>query len=305
MTKASVVLSLLLASIASAEDANDSVTESKAKAPAEATAPSRKDVDQEITNPKLRAETGSKRVLSIQSSFNYSGGSVSEPFGRERPRLSPGQVELDPTKITGSVSVKYRATDHDNINFGTGVGWLMPGHDGERGQMENPFVSYNRPFKAGIFQNVISAGATYYSAINSRRNFGLNYGASAGYTVLAPLFDTKWQLGTAFTYARDVYERRNTQTRPHYLAPSDTLAAFPFAEYWFNDRVHFRTVYRGMTFFNTNGRRDLFLRDDPTQSMGIGFVLTRDIYMYPNIQWVWDDMRGEKTNVALSANINL
>ena len=298
MKKSVVFFSLFLSIAAVAEEDSANPAESKTKMPTDSAA-QRKDVDQEITNPKLRAETGAKSLFSIQTAFQYNGGSVSDPTGRLRPRLSPGQIELDPTKITGNVSLKYRATDHDNLNAGTGFGWLTPSHDGERGQVENPFLQYSRPFRTGDFQNVFSAQYMYFSSYNSRNTFKLNYEVQLSHTVLTNIGSTRWQVGGAFVYSHDVYSAQQS------LSPKETLAAFPFAEYWFNDRVHFRTVYRGLSFFNTNGRRDLFQRDDPTQSLGFGFVVTRDVYLYPNIQWVWEDMKSERTNIALNANINL
>lgn len=290
-------LMLITGLSAAAEELQDA-NQSKAKVDTVATT-KRADVDEEITNPKLRAETGSKSLFSVQSTMNYNGGSVSDPFGEVRPRLSPGQVELDPTKITGNISAKYRVTDHDNINFGTGVGWLKPSHEGQRGQMENPFIAYSRPYKIGRFQNFTQAQGTYYTSVNSRRNFNLNYGVALSHNVLTQIGNTGWNVGTAFTYTHDAYSRLMANK------PLESINAFPYVEYWFNPKVHFRTVYRGLSFFNTGGRRDLFLRDTPTQSMGIGFVVTRDIYLYPNLQWVWEEMQWERTNVALAANINL
>ena len=110
------------------------------KAPSD-TENSRADIDEEITNARLRATTGAKSLLSFQSSFNYNGSSINEPLAQTRPQLSPGTVENDPAKLQGLVSMKYRATDHDNINVGVGVGWLTPSYDGQRGQIEDPYAA--------------------------------------------------------------------------------------------------------------------------------------------------------------------
>ena len=42
----------------------------------------------------------------------------------------------------------------------------------------------------------------------------------------------------------------------------------------------------------------------PYQSMGIGMAVTRDIYLYPNVQFLPLDMRSDLTNVGMSANIS-
>ena len=36
-----------------------------------------------------------------------------------------------------------------------------------------------------------------------------------------------------------------------------------------------------------------------------GVKVTRDIFLYPNVQFVPDQLRSKQTNVALSTNINM
>jgi hypothetical protein len=257
----------------------------------------REDIDKEITNAHLRASTGAKSLYSVQSAFTYNGSSINEPFAASRPQLSPGTVENDPAKLTGAISVKYRATDHDNLNLGVGVGWLTPTYPGQRGQIEDPYVAYGRVFKSGNVQNVFNLGLTKYTA-DSSVNRGLNWESDIDHTFLIGIGKTKLQLGVDIAWTREFYTSGNN-------GQQDTLAAYPFLEYEFTDRLSFRTVYRGITYFNTTDAQGTFTRDDATQSMGVGISVARDIYLYPNVQWVWSDIRSDKTNVALSANINL
>ncbi len=268
-------------------------TQTKAKAP---TAPP-KDVDEEITNARLRASTGAKRRYSLQTAFNYNGGSIEKPLAKERPNLSPGTLYTDPAKLTGSVSGKYRMTDHDNLNLGVGVGWLTPTYEGQRGQVENPYVSYSRVFKAGRFQNVLGTSFTKYTADQAVDIKRLNFSAGADYTVLTS-FSTGTDIGVGVLYSREIYRAGGAGLQ-------DAIGAYPFAEQALTDRFSLRTVYRGFTYYNTTADKGRFIRDDPTQSFGVGISVARDLYLYPNVQWVWADIKSEKTNVALSANINL
>ena len=43
------------------------------------------DIDQEVTNARMRAESGSKSKFSLSSVLRYTGGPVVRPFGEERP----------------------------------------------------------------------------------------------------------------------------------------------------------------------------------------------------------------------------
>lgn len=265
----------------------------------------RKDIDDEITNAKLRAETGSKSVWSIQSTFIYQGGSMQEPFASERPTLSPGTARENDVSLSGQISAKYRLTDHDSLNLGLGVGWLKPGNTGQEGQSQDPYLTYTRAFKAGSVQNVLSASATKYtqvSAVDAKDNFNLD----VNYTLLTSVGTSKWEVGVNADASRDFFSQNIFKGAAINEQPTETqLSLYPFAEYAFTDKYSFRTVYRGMTFQDTQNSQGTFKQDSPTQSAGIGISVTRDIYLYPNLQWVWGDLRADKTNVALQADINL
>jgi hypothetical protein len=285
-----------------ATDADAAASRAKVKAGSEPNAANREDIDKEITNARLRASTGAKSLISLQSAITYNGGSIEAPLARDRKQLSPGETGHDNSKLVGSISAKLRASDHDNINVGFAASWLTPTYKGERGQIDNPYASYSRVFKAAEIQNVFEVVATKYTtdgAVNSEK---LNYNLDVDHTFLAHVGHSKLQLGLNLAYARDFY----SSVRPDGKDQNqDSLAAYPFMEYEFSDTFSFRTVYRGFSYYNTRTATSTFAHDDPTQSMGIGISVTRDIYLYPNVQWVWADVRGDKTNVALAANINL
>ena len=156
--------------------------------------PKRKDIDQEITNARLRATSGAKKLLSIQTALTYNGGSIQEPLSKERPQLNVGALEYDPAKIAGTVAFKYRATDHDNILLGVGVGWLTPSHEGQKGQVENPYLGYGRVFKAAGLQNVFTAIVQRYTAAAStKRHFAYEYGMN--HTILKSIPNPSFLLG--------------------------------------------------------------------------------------------------------------
>jgi hypothetical protein len=269
----------------------------KNPAAAESNSSAREDIDQEITNARLRASTGAKSLFSVQSALTYNGSSIDEPLAQSRPQLSPGTIENDPAKLTGSVSVKYRVTDHDNINLGVGVGWITPTYLGQRGQVEDPYLAYGRLFRVGDVQNVLNVSLQRYTA-QSSVNSGHTYESDIDHTFLISVGKTKLQLGIDVGWTRDFYDGDVGGVQ-------DELFAYPFGEYSLTDKVSLRTVYRGLTYYNTQDTQSTFVHDASTQSLGIGFSVTRDVYLYPNVQWVWDDVRSDKTNVALSANINM
>ena len=293
------VLVLLAAGFVHADDSTvtDPAT-SKSKLPAASTS-TRKDIDEEITNAKLRASTGSKSLFSMQSEFDYLGGSVKSPLSDERPQLTPGTVAADDVKLTGKISGKYRMTDHDNLNLGVGIGWTKPAHTGQHGQVENPYLGYTRLFKTGPIQNVITGTAYYYTADRNVNDQKLRSEGDIDWNFLYTVGSSKLQIGIDIAYGREFY----SQLMPGSV--QDSIGADPYAEYALTDRYTIRTVYNGGNYFNTGGASSTFVRDDQQESLGVGISLTRDIYLYPNVQWVWADMTSDKTNLALYAYINL
>lgn len=269
----------------------------------------RKNTDDEITNAKLRAATGSKSKYSIQTAIGYSGGSVEGPFEKNRPLLSQGSSTELQTVLSGDISMKYRMNDHNNLNVGTGIGLTTPGHAGQKSQVQNPFVSMSNVSKMGELQSVISVTGTYFSQEAVRNRSQLDFNLGADHTIIKSMGTSGLDLGLNYAADYNFYQDTNTvgDVKDGATEREDlTLAAYPFLEYAFTDKVSFRTVYRGLTFIHLRGENfSQYRQTDPTQSMGLGFAVTRDIYLYPNIQWVWGDIRSDKTNVALSTNINL
>lgn len=260
-----------------------------------------KDIDEEITNSRLRASTGSKSRYSVQTDFSFSGGSVYKPLGPIRPQLSPGPIVERVTKLTGNISAKYRIDENNHINLGTGIGVTRPGFGGQKHQIENPYVSFSNMFGMKSSQHVLSASLVKYTSKELVDGLDLNYEFSFFYTYLLDLSPSGWQAGIVYLFSHEIYEDFSTANSEETL---NTMGLYPFVEYEFNDMFSFRTIYRGGAFYSTRKDFNNYRWDEATQSLGVGLTLTRDIYLYPNIQWVWRDMRWDKTNLSLIANIN-
>lgn len=267
-----------------------------------------KDIDEEITNARLRASTGSKSKISIQTDFGYNGGSFSNPFGKTRPNiLRSGPITPAYTALSGNIAGKYRATDRGSVSIGSGVGLTTPGHDGQRSELQDPYLTHTYVFKVGNVQNVLSSSLTAHSAkdnLDAKNTFSIDF----THTALWSFDGSGWQVGLASSVGQEGYSSylsyNSDEDQGNARASLNSIAFYPFTEYAFNDMYSFRSVYRGMTFYSNRSAFNTYKWIEATQSMGLGIALTRDLYLYPNIQWVWRDIRADKTNVALSANIN-
>lgn len=276
--------------------------------------PANKDIDDEITNARLRAVTGSKSNWSFWSQFAYAGSSIMNPLSTQRPQLN-SQNNADPTNLGGQVSAKYRLTEHDSLLAGIGVQFTPQYSDpkthstvGAQTTAQTPYVDYNRAFRLGGVQNVVDVAVSKYT-LSSDLDSNMNYGWSIAHQMMVETGKSgKLSLGLYEALGQDIYT---------HLDPGQALAGNPnsviyaqFAvdpvlEYAFTDKVSFRTVYRMLTLNDEAYNRSIWKAAPESQSVGIGYAVTRDIYLYPNMQWAWGHVATDQTTVGLTANVNL
>jgi len=263
------------------------------------------DIDDEITNARLRAVTGAKSDFSFWSSFSYAGSSLLNPTSSQRPQLN-AQNAADPTNLSGQVSGKYRLTEHDSLIAGVGVQYTPSFTDNSGTNqptsttVQSPYVDYNRAFRVGAYQNVIDVNISKYT-LGTDVSQNLNWAWSLSHTVMREVGESKrLSLGLSSALAEDVYTAAGQ-------AGGYTLQAAvePVLEYAITDKASFRTVYRMVMLNEVFGTNSNWSQATQTESAGIGYAITRDIYVYPNMQWLWNRIAADVTTVGFGANINL
>ncbi len=283
-----------------------------------------KDTDQEITNNRMRADMGSKSRFSLRSSVNYYGGTVQKAFSEARPNITEGPNADSRSYLSGDLALKYRTTDRTSLNVGTGVRVITPFHRtldeasnsntasaprsrrAKLSSVSNPYIEFNYAGKVAGIQNFAQLTATYASEDFDRNVVGLTGSIALSDQLIYEYGSSSF--GLAATYAQNTYKNSSSS----YLdlsGESQTredigVYAVPFYEYAFNDKYNFRTVFNWVNFTKEVGS-NAFRHLIPQQSMGLGISMTRDVFLYPNIQFIPQDIRADRTNVALSANINL
>lgn len=287
-----------------------------------------KDIDEEITNARMRATLGAKSKFSFKSSLGYTGGSLEKPFDQIRPNYRVSQDAQALTGISGGIGMNIRATDRDNISISAGLTINNPlngdltrdkfddprrGRSGEtknRVDVSNPSIGWSRGYKALGMQMISSAGYTHFTTEDTTVLYQATGGYSLSQTVLADMGKSAWQGGVSFVLGETLYKGQMAEALQKVGVQQGTysLGLYPFAEYQFNDKYSFRTVFGYFDYTNYKADKfneEVLLRNTPYQSVGIGISITRDIYLYPNVQFIPEDMKPERTNVALSTNINL
>lgn len=286
-----------------------------------------KDIDEEITNARLRSTLGSKSRWSVKSTLGYTGSSVQEPFAAIRPNYQAAATIPALTSLSGQVGINYRITERDSLAFGTTIAAMDPLHGNifqtqfndprkstptsvDRYQFFSPYLDYSRGYKSGGLQMVTDIQYSQFTDaddVNEYRGFG---SLTATQTVLADFGKSNWSGGLQFSVTANFFRG---SASPFFVANGGRqddfdYGIYPFAEYTFTDRFSFRTVFGYFNFVHFNDHQDAAGSVEaltPYQSVGIGISVTRDIYLYPNVQFIPLDIRGDRTNVALSANINV
>ena len=209
------------------------------------------------------------------------------------------------------ISPFHRTLDEaTNSNTDNAPAKIQAKRGGKGTSVSNPYLEFNHAGKLGSLQSFSQVTVTYASEDFDRNTVGLNGSVSLANQLIMELGNSS--LGIAAALYQNQYKNGNETyldvDKKGNLVAQDRedigVYAVPFYEYAFNDKYNFRTVFNWFNF--SNSRADDKLRQIvPQQSMGVGISVTRDVFLYPNIQFIPQDIRADRTNVALSANINI
>lgn len=281
------------------------------------------DVDNIITNKLLRAESGSTSLWSFGSSLEYAGGNLRRPFDEDRPNVAETTATTDKAFLDGQVDIKYNISNHHSLSLGIGLRWIAPfskagpkNYNGNRVDVANPFLNYQLLYNLAGLQSVLQVQPVVYSESNLTR-LGFNSslllnqdsvlelgesGISVGFSVWAQYvyYDKTGSLGSPIEPDSYVADIRTEQA--DYI-----LGLSPVVEYQIDDTFNLRTVLYLFNYehMRSEPNKNAFARDTVTQSFGLGISLTPVIFIYPNVQFVPDDIHSDLTNVGITADISV
>lgn len=289
--KSLILLSIAVPSLALAQTKEIKATATTEKPVDEA--------DQVITNRRLRADSGSLSKWSASMYFNYQGGSVADPIKRERPNIVSGADALVLQNFVGEVGVRYRLSALDSLTASTGMFVSTPFHYHQKLTVSDPALKYTHLDKIWGVQSVSTIKPTL---ITNSQQKALGYEASY-------LFSQTFmkEVGeTGFSYGAGIQALFYTFNNDNQNLSSSVSGIYPAAEYEINDTFNLRTVF-GFQVYEQLRKQDssTFIKRKVYQSVGLGISVSRDVFLYPNIQYIPSDIRSDRTNIAISANINM
>jgi hypothetical protein len=282
----------------------------KNKAPGE-------DVDSLITNNRMRAESGAKSKISLTSEFDYFGSTFNRPFTAVRPNIAASTATPTFAIMKGLISGKYAFNQQDSLSGGVGVRWVTPlqglnkpvGWEGDKVDAENPFLMYQHIYKWSGIQSVLQVQPTFYTNSEKLKERYVTALAIAQNNIYE-VGDTGLSLGLYLLVQGNYYSGKtlsNDSTKDVRSDQSDyQINIDPFIEYQLTSKINLRTVTNLWNYEHLRSMKaHTYLWDKVTQSVGVGFSITRDVFLYPNVQFLPDKMGMNDTNVGLSAFFNL
>lgn len=274
------------------------------------------DVDNVITNRKLRAETGSKNKYSFSTALSYNGGTIKNPGSDTRPNIaSTAFVPLKPA-LAGTIGAKYKISALQSVSADVGVRIYRPFHKdpkqnfAERTTIADPSISYQVVYQAAGIQNVTSFGIGY-TTDSQYRAIGQVGSMALSQTAIYDFGGSRWSVGLAgeigyVAFDKDKNELDADGTPLGAMQSDYYVAAYPFAEVTITDKLNLRTVFRPWIFEHNRAKNFGEIDRAPyTQSVGVGISVTRDIYLYPNVQFAPLNLQADRTNVGMSLNLNI
>jgi len=271
--------------------------------------------DQLITNKRLRADSGSLSLWSISSSFNYQGGSLSDPADAKRPNIVNGADALTLQNLTGDIGVRYRITKILSITGSTGLFMTTPFHDSidtdsdklrENFEANHQKLTLNDPLLRLTYLSKwddvqsVSNGKLTLITNNQQKLAGYLWSYYFSQNFMYQFEETRFSIGANLTAQLYSFSRENDALTDR------VFGVYPAFEYEINETLNFRTAF-GTFVYQHLRSSDSYTYEKRAvyQSLGLGISVTRDIFLYPNLQYIPSDIRSDRTNLALNANINL
>lgn len=313
----SLLVALLATSVGFVANAETTTGETKVKVEGQNSVEG--NIDNEITNARMRADSGSKSKYSASIDIGYSGGSLEDPGSEQRANLLGGN-ERPAVLMNIDAGLRYRLNKNESLRAGTGLTIIQPFHSTSKNasqdsysdklEASSPYLTYSNFRKSGdwmVSNSVTGSVATAKRDIDAGEVVSLSNTNSFLYD-----FKNGVQAGTYLSFGTTYFNDKGDQSN----ASDFFMNIDPFAEYAINDMFNLRTVLN-LALYHTKyrGDRDLlkgsskhWANGSVRHSFGLGIAATRDIFLYPNIQVSARDFYAnasfENSTVGFSATIN-
>lgn len=253
--------------------------------------------DKDITDSKLKADSGSLSRYSLKFSLSYFGPPIGDLSNKKQPNPD-GSITNNDTTLSGSIGGRFRFDSKSALSVGTGINSLTPFHGSTRTDIKTPFINYDRNSRIENLQlrNTYGASVTTVKEYLDVGQYGtLSYDNSMVYNLGPSGFAVGLDSSvSAFLYNRD-YEKRD-KTAGRYF-----VALYPQVKYNLNDKFN---IYTSLALGFTNPRslenEWAMLNRTLSGRLGGGYAFSPDIYFSSYLNFYPTQLKTESTTISFS-----
>lgn len=304
MNKISFAVALLLfASLASAQSSATDASTTQTSVIKDAGSLNKKfQENNEITDAKLKADSGSLSRFSMKFNLTYTGPTMGDLSAADQPNPN-GSIGSFQTALGGSMGLRYRLSSKSSVGVSTGIKAIHPFHGMERTDMSNPALTYDYSMRVWDVQMKNAPGLVYRTVPEFKKigQYGMIYdNHSIVYDIGRGGFAVGVDMAAGYFLYEKEYESKDGK------APRYTLEFNPNIKYNFSDKLSFVTS-SNLAFWNPRARTDNFalLNKSINQKVGMGWAINRDLYLNPYFTFYPSYMTWESVTMNVSTIFNV
>ncbi len=232
----------------------------------------------EITDAKLKADSGSLSRYSLKFNVTYSGPTLTDLSEKDQPNPD-GSIGSFQTALGGNMGARYRINSKSTFGVSTGLKAIHPFHGAERIDLSNPSLTYDYSARVANVQMKNSPGFVLRTVPDFTKvgQYGM---LLDNHSLVYDLGFSGFSIGTDMAVGVFLYNRE-------YQVSDGKSARYSFEfnpnlKYNFSDKLSLITS-SNISLWNPRGRSDQYalLNKAVNQKLGLGYAYQRDVYLNP------------------------
>jgi hypothetical protein len=267
-----------------------------------------------ITDSELRSRAGSLSRFSVRGNISYYGPTLTDFSVANQPNPD-GTVSASAVGPSGSLGVRYRLDDNTSVTANAGItGQYLFTNKPFNLDVNNPFITFDKSFNFHGLQMVASPGVTLVTS-NVYRKVGETAGLDARLYTAYRLGDSDFTLGASTTAS---YYFFNRDYQPNLVGANGktiyrdgkvrriSVTVAPVIKYNITEKWNVNTSF-GFNFFNARSENSAtrFNSRLVNEWVGMGYALTRGIYLSPYVQFYPTQFNWKTATVNMSTVVSL
>jgi hypothetical protein len=256
-----------------------------------------------ITDKKLQADEGALSRYSLKFGLSYSGPGIGDLSNKNQPNPD-GVPSTNETKISGSISARYRIDGVSAVSLGTGISAIHPLHGWDRTDVNNPFLSYDRSSRWQGLQvrNIISGNSITNPVF---KKIGEVAAFSYEIDLVHNIGDSRFAAGLDTKYDYYLYDR-SFNSKTDRGAAQNYLSFYPNMKYQVSDKLNLNSSL-AIQMYNPRALHDRWAmwNRTMTQRVGVGYSYRRDVYFSPFLTIYPKNLKPENTTFNLAATFSV